>query len=337
MTRTAICFVPAYSALTVAFCLICSPVSSAQAADSLERVATIESTGKAGTLDHLYVDAGTARLFLTNQTNDTLDVIDLKSNRLLKQVADQKAAHSVVYVPNLDRIFVSGGAGFCNVLDGTSYALVKSLPVEGADSVRFDARSGRVAVASRKSLTFIDAKSLEITARIELPGTPHGFQVAKNRSAIYVNTEPPAQVTVVDPEKKAVVAGYPFAGEHKSIGPITLDEPNGRILVGLRAPPRFSVLDLATGKERATLPIPEGADDMFLDPESKLIFVSCSAGSIALIRQVDADHYERIADLPTLKGAKTSYFDPTLNRLYLGVPRQPDKNGPEIWVFESRR
>lgn len=302
----------------------------------LERIATIESKGKPGTLDHLFVDSSTSRLFLTNQTNDTLDVIDLKTNQLLKQIPDQKTAHSVVYVPTLNRIFVGCGGGFCNVLDGTSYALIKSVPVDGADSVRFDPRTGRVGVASRNSLTLIDGKSLKIVAQVGIPGTPHGFQVAKNRPAIFVNVEPPAQIAVISPEKNEVVTKFPLAGDHRSIGPITLDEPNGRILVGLRAKPRLAVLDLASGKEVATAPIPEGADDMFLDPESKLIYVTSSAGFITLVKQIDADHYEHVADLATVKGAKTSAYDPAQKRLYVGVPRQEGKEGPEIWVYQSR-
>src|SRR5829696_3460529 len=76
----------------------------------LVRSKTLQWKGKAGTLDHLYADASTSRLFVANQSNDTLDVIDLKTNRLLHQIPDQKTAHSVVYVPSLDRIFVSSGA-----------------------------------------------------------------------------------------------------------------------------------------------------------------------------------------------------------------------------------
>jgi DNA-binding beta-propeller fold protein YncE len=313
-------------------------LGTAEAADSrlLEKIATLESKGKAGTLDHLFVDSSTSRLFLTNQTNDTLDVFDLKSNQLLRQVSGQKTAHSVVYVPELNRIFVGCGGGFCNVLDGRSYMVVKSIPVEGADSVRFDSRTGHVGVASHKSLTLIDGKSLEVIAQVALPGTPHGFQIAKSGTAIYVNSEPPTQVAVVSPENKAVVNNYALVGEHKSVGPITLDEPNGRILVGLRAQPRLAVLDLASGKEVATAPIPEGADDMFLDPESKLIYVTSSTGFISVIRQIDADHYEHLADLTTVRGAKTSGYDPIQKRLYVAVPRQEGKEGPEIWVYQSR-
>jgi len=318
--------------------LVLCQAGTAEAADDrlLERIATLESKGKTGTLDHLFVDSSTSRLFLTNQTNDTLDVFDLKSNQLLRQVSGQKAAHSVVYVPALDRIFVGCGGGTCNVLDGTSYILIKALPVEGADSVRFDSRTGRVGVASRKSLTLIDGKTLEVIAQVELPGTPHGFQIAKSGTAIYVNSEPPTQVAVVDPEKKVVVTNFALAGDHKSVGPITLDEPNGRILVGLRAQPRLAVLDIASGKEVATAPIPEGADDMFLDSESKLIYVTSSAGFISVVKQIDADHYEHVTDLTTVRGAKTSAYDPIRKRLYVGVPRQDGKGGPEIWVYQSR-
>lgn len=322
--------------LAVSCMLILLTAMPNQAADPLERIAIIASKGKPGTLDHLFLDTHASRLFLTNQTNDTLDVIDLKNSMLLKQVPDQKSAHSVVYVPGLDRIFVGCGGGSCSVLDGTSLEPIKSIKVDGADSVRFDPRTECVAVASRKSLTLIDAKKLEITAQIELPGTPHGFQIAKGGETIYVNSEPPTQVAVVDAKKKLVVTKYVLAGDHKSVGPITLDEPSHRILVGLRAKPRLAVLDMVSGKEVAGVPIPEGADDMSFDRESNLIFVTSSAGFITVVRRNDADRYEHVVDLKTVKGAKTSVYDPALKRLYLGVPRQEGKDGPEIWVYQSR-
>jgi hypothetical protein len=73
-----------------------------------------------------------------------------------------------------------------------------------------------------------------------------------------------------------------------------------------------------------------------LDAKRGLIYASCGTGFIAVVRQMDADHYETIAKIDTVKMAKTSSFDPTSGRLYLGVPRRPDKEGPEIWVYEIR-
>src|SRR5215211_258348 len=145
--------------LTV-FTLI-SPQSSAAEPSPLEQIASIPLKGKPGTLDHLYVDDGSARLFLANQSNDSLDIVDVKNNQLIRQIPGQGTIHSVAFAHELDRLFISNGEGTCNVFDATSYALIKSIPVLGADSVRFDPRTNHVFVAGRNSLTVIDAKTME--------------------------------------------------------------------------------------------------------------------------------------------------------------------------------
>src|SRR5262249_670500 len=118
-------------------------------------------------------------------------------------------------------------------------------------------------------------------------------------------------------------------------GPLTLDEANRRILVGLRREPRLAVLDLESGTERASVPIPEGSDDMSLDAQTKRIYISCSSGFVAIIRPIDADHYESLPNHATVKGAKTSAYDPTPKPLYIGVPRQAGKEAPEVWVYQA--
>jgi DNA-binding beta-propeller fold protein YncE len=303
----------------------------------LERVVTIELKGAIGALDHLFVDSKSARLFLANQTNNTLDVVDLKGECLLKQIPGQYTIHGVVYAPDLDRIFVGNGNGVCNVLDGKLYSPIKSLSAPGADSVRYDPRTNHVFVTTQRSLTVIDGKALTVITKIELPGSPHGFQLASKHPRVYVNVGLPNQVVVIDSDKNEIVARYPVQGTSKGIGPLALDEPNGRIFVGLRANPRLAVLDIDSGKEIASLPIPETADDMFLDAQVKRIYISCNSGFVADISQIDADHYAPVATVATAKGAKTSFYDPAVKRLYVAVPRQPGKAGPEIWVYQLKR
>src|SRR6516165_3649530 len=89
----------------------------------LERVAIIELNGKPGTLDHLGADWKNSRLFVANQSNDTLDVVDVKNNKLVKQISGQKQIHGIAYAADLERIFLGNGDGVCNVLDGRDYAL----------------------------------------------------------------------------------------------------------------------------------------------------------------------------------------------------------------------
>jgi DNA-binding beta-propeller fold protein YncE len=302
----------------------------------LERVATIPLQGKAGALDHMAADWKGSRLFVSNQSNDTLDVVDVNDGKLVKQVLGQKQIHGIAYAADLDRIFVGNGEGVCNAIDGKNYTVLKSIPVPDADSVRYDSRTHRVYVASQKSLAVIDANSLELFSTVKLPASPHGFQVATKHPRVYVNSGVPCEVSVVDADKGEVIAHYPL-GEHKGIGPLTLDEVNQRILVGLRREPRFAVLELESGKECASLPIPEVSDDMALDAETKRIYISCNSGFVAVIRQIDADHYESLANVPTIRGAKTSAYDPVSKRLYVAVPRQAGRERPEVWVYQARR
>ena len=78
--------------------------------------------GKAGGLDHLALDAKRDRLFLANKANNTLDVVDLKDGKLLKQMPNQTGIQGVAYAADLDRVFVGLGTnGLCNVFDGDSY------------------------------------------------------------------------------------------------------------------------------------------------------------------------------------------------------------------------
>src|SRR5262249_5887585 len=142
-----------------------------------------------------------SRLFVANESNNTLDIVDVKENKLLKQIPGQKKIHGVAYARDLDRIFVGTEEGLCNAFDGRDYSLLMSVTVPDADSVRYDLRIHRVYVASEKSLAVIDAKSLELISTLKLPAPPHGFQVAAKSDRVYVNTGVPCEVSVVDSNK----------------------------------------------------------------------------------------------------------------------------------------
>jgi hypothetical protein len=96
-------------------------------------------------------------------------------------------------------------------------------------------------------------------------------------------------------------------------------------------------MDSETGAEVAGIEIPADTDDVSFDPKRKRIYASCGEGFIAVIKQNDADHHELVEKIPTVKDARTSFLDRETGRLYLGVPRQPGKAGPEIRVYEPKQ
>jgi hypothetical protein len=104
--------------------------------------------------------------------------------------------------------------------------------------------------------------------------------------------------------------------------PMALDESEHRLFVVTRMPARLLVFDTNTGNIVQKLPSVGDCDDVFYDQKRKRIYASGGEGAISVFEQKDADHYSELARIPTVKGARTSYFSPDLDRFFLAVRRQ---------------
>jgi hypothetical protein len=322
--------------LPLVFCLFAAAATAQSPA--LERIQTIPLKGKVGKLDHLIVDGKNHRLFQANKVNNTLDVVDLQAGKLVKQIAGQAGVQGLAFAADLDRLFAAlGTGGYCNVFDGKNFKLLKTIKfMDDADNVRYNSGTHLVYVVhAEKGLGVIDGQSLELKAEINLPGSAESFQLEKGRPRLYLNVPSPAQVVVIDTDKNEVVKSYLMKQAAANYA-LALDETNHRLFIGCRKKPLVVVMDSETGAEITGVPIPADTDDLFYDAGRKRIYASCGEGYIAVIRQIDADHYESLEKLPTIKDARTSYFEPETSRFYLAVPRQPNKDGPEIWVYQAR-
>jgi DNA-binding beta-propeller fold protein YncE len=306
----------------------------------LKRIKTIALKGPVGGMDHLAVDAKRGRLFVANTVNDSLDVVDLKAGKLLKQVPGQGRIRGIDYSPDVDRILVGNGTGgICNSLDGATYELVKSVPLGvDADNVRYNPRTQRIYVVHADTeLTVIDARDYTVRRSIALPKDLGAFKLETDRPRMYINAKE-GHVVVIDTEKDRVIDRFAVAPAGANAA-VAIDEPNHRLFIGCRINPSLVVMDSDTGKIVASLPIPGDVDDVSFDTRRQRIYASCGEGAIAVIRQVNADSYESLGTINTAKRARTSVFNPVDGRLYLAVPRlaeRPEQKDPEIWVYAAR-
>jgi len=307
----------------------------------LERVRTIALKGPVGGLDHLAIDAKRARLFVANTVNGTLDVVDLKSGMLLKQVEGQGWIRGVAYAPDLDRVFVGNGTGgVFNALDGRDYRVLKNLPLgDDADNVRYNPATRRIYVAhADNELAIINAEGYSARSPIPLPKDMGAFQLEADRPRMYLNAKSVGQVFVIDTEKDTIIGRFPVAPAGMNAA-LAIDEPNRRLFVGCRVEPSLVVMDSDNGKVVARVPIPGDVDDVYYDAKRGLIYASCGEGAIAVIRRSGPDKYESVATIATAKGARTSLFDAGEGKLFLAVPRRadrPSQEAPEVWVYQAR-
>jgi DNA-binding beta-propeller fold protein YncE len=263
-----------------------------QAADTLEPLAGISLPSVKGRIDHFGVDLKQRRLFIAALGNDTLEVVDLNSNRRERSLDGFGEPQGILYLPEFNRIYVANGsANRLDILDGASLARIKGVDgLDDADNVRYDVNARKVYVGYGKgALRTLDPASGDSSGDIPLAGHPESFQLEMRGTRIFVNVPAARHVAVVDRTKRAVVATWDVPGAESNF-PMALDESGRRLFVGARKPALLLVFDIDSGKMVAKQPVGGDTDDIYFDPARKRLYVICGEGRIDIVRQADPDH-----------------------------------------------
>lgn len=301
---------------------------------TLKLIQTIPMPGVEGRIDHLSVDIKGQRLFVAALGNNTVEVLDLNTGRVVHTISDLSEPQSALFVPGSNKIFVTnGGTGVCQIFDGTSFAEIGRVKLSGdADNIRYDSNSSSVIVGyGDGGLSVIDVASGKEMTSIKLDGHPESFQLASLGLKAFINIPSANRIVVVDLQQQKVLAMWFMKGT--SNFPMGLDETNSRLFVGFRRPAKMVVLDANTGKEITAVDTIGDADDIFYDATHHLIMVIGGEGSIDLFAQKDSNHYEFLNRIPTADGARTGLWVPELSRLYIAVPHRGNQQA-EIQVYE---
>ena len=107
--------------------------AGAQVPGPLKLAQTITLPGlKDGDFDHFQVDPAGMRLFLAAEDNSAIEVIDLRTNKLIQKITGPKAPHSMGNNTELKKLYVvdDGGPNQVEVFDGTSFKLLTTIPME---------------------------------------------------------------------------------------------------------------------------------------------------------------------------------------------------------------
>ncbi len=321
--------------LHLPICLACA----AQAANTptLKLVQTIPLSGVKGRFDHFAIDSKGQRLFVAALGNSSLEVIDLAAGKRLQSVPGMAKPTGVLYLPQANQVLVANGDdGTLKILSGSDYTLVHNLTgLDDADNLRFDAKTklGWLGYGDG-AFAIIDPAAAKSVARVKLQAHPESFQLEPDDNRIYVNLPDAKQIAVLDRESRAVLAHWPM-DKFQANFPMALDAAHHRLFAGCRKPARLVVFDTAAGKPVTDVAISGDTDDLFYDAARKRLYVSCGEGFIDTIEQSSPDTYKRSSRLPTASGARTSYFSPDLDRLYLAVPGGGSQHA-EIRVYQPQ-
>ena len=330
------------STVFVAALMILGAQARSQTAAPIKLIQTYELPAEVkGNFDHFGIDLKGGRLFATPEGYHAVVVFDLKTGKLVHKIDGIGKPHAVLYREDLNRIYITDGdAGDLKIFDGTTYKLVSSVKLlEDADSIGYDPATKYLYIdngggdvhQTYSMLSVIDTTAEKKLADLKIDGeTLEAMSLEKSTPRMYVNNRAKNQVSVVDREKRELVASWPVTLCKNNVA-MALDEANHRLFVACRTS-QIAVLDTQTGKEVTSFPITKGVDDISYDGATKRVYAACD-GAVDIYEQSGPDSYKLLANIPTGPMGRTARLVPELKRYFVAVP-QHDTTSAKVLVFE---
>jgi DNA-binding beta-propeller fold protein YncE len=200
----------------------------------------------------------------------------------------------------------------------TYAVLGKVKTAEDSDGVIYDPASGKVLVVCGDASSMIpispdlDLATGKADPAVDLGGKPE-FLAADGQGKAYINLVDKDQVAVVDTKAMKVVNKWPTAPGGSPVG-MSMDVARRRLFIGCRKPQKLIVMSADDGKVLADLAIGAGVDATKFDSDA---FASCADGTLTVARETTPGKFEVVQTVQTPRGARTMGIAPTTHTLYL--------------------
>lgn len=295
-----------------------------------------------GHFDHFGIDPAGKRLFGTAVDSHYLVVFDFATGKVIKLIP-MAIPRGVAYRADLERLYVTDGAGWLRIYDSRTYKLLKSLQLEiDADPIAYDRATGRIfavnggekAKHTYSHVTVFDSVAGRQIGNIEVPGDDlEDFGIEPHGTRLFVNDEALNQIDVIDMRTLKSTAVWKLTLAKENFG-AAIDERTHRLFVACRQG-GLLVLDSDTGKELQTLPIGGDTDDVAFDPASRRIYISGGSGHgwVQVYEEQDASHYRLLGKVITEKGAATSRLVASLGEYIVMTPSDAHRPA-QVWVYK---
>ncbi|MCA1597817.1 MAG: YncE family protein, partial [Chloroflexi bacterium] len=251
------------------------------------------------------VDARAGRVFVVNNGDDTISMLDARDGRALRTISlsgrptalavDERRGHLLIGVGSL----IPSGHDTVATLDSHTSALLHSTDVGmGLDAIALDQRAGRAYVANYQGDSL---STLDLASGRTLRTVPVGFDqttgyapdevvVDARAGRVFVMNSSNNSVSMFDAITGRLLRVLPL-GQTTSYGTgetgarlMAVDEAGGRLFVAPNAAfgNSIRILDTRTGTTLRTVRLSWSPDDVLLDARTGRVFVSGWAGPVPL-------------------------------------------------------
>ncbi len=301
-----------FSFLIIAAAIVSLNNVNAQSGYKLTKTFHVTSSGG---WDYIAVNPNSNKLYLSHGTQ--VNILDKATGDSLGVIPNTTGVHGIAFNNALGKGYTSNGRiNTVTVFDLKTNAVLSQIATgENPDAIMYDAFSKKVITCNGRSkdLSIIDAATEKVVATIPVGGKPE-TAVSDNAGKLFVNIEDKNEIAVIDLSTNTVTNRWSLAPGDGPSG-LEIDVATKRLFS--TCDKLLVVMDATNGKIIDKLPIGNGTDGAAFDPATKLVFTSNGEGTVTVVKEVSANEFKVIDNVPTKKGARTICIDVSTHKLYL--------------------
>ena len=279
-----------------------------------------------GGFDHAAVHAASGRLFVAHTSNDSVDVIDLRSRRYLSSLPALLGVAGVWVSEERERLFSSNrGEDTVSIFRLPGQEELHRLSTGARpNGLAFDPRRQLLLVAgvgnretrSPPTATLFDAAAGNRLGQIELPGRTRWAAYHPASDSFYLNiADPPqiAQIRAGDPSLVHRFINVPASGPHG-----LEQDPDGRTLYCACDDGTLIAVDLDSGTAAPVGRLAGAPDVLWLNPSRGHLYAAI--GDPGLVQVFRTRPFSPVESYPTAAGAHTLTVDPSTGEVHVFLP-----------------
>jgi DNA-binding beta-propeller fold protein YncE len=278
-----------------------------------------------GGFDYAVFDANRSRVYMARP--DYTTVVDAKTHAV-SQLSSASGGHMLLAIPGSSLGLLPQRNGAIRLVDIVTDMVVADFPTGGdPDAAVYDPLTKLVFVVNKGTgdTSVVDPFKRKVVETIPVGGTLQ-FPASDGRGHVFVNSESAPEIAVIDVRSLKVTGRYKLDGCTGASG--LAYDAEARLLISGCLNGMVKVLDAATGREVASLPIGSGPDATFYDAERHVALIPCGGdGVLEVISLADPKHISVVQHVPTQQGSRTGTVDPQTGLVYL-MASMPDTSKP---------
>jgi DNA-binding beta-propeller fold protein YncE len=315
-----------YRKIALAAAMLLAAGGAAQAAPGasgyqLESATVLPSTNT--DWDYLAFDAARSYLFIARR-GDGLTVFDVRTNKVVANVAGTRGANGILLLPQFDRAYVVNTDGTMTTIALSTLTLIKweKLDEAGLNAIVYEPTTRQVhAITALRSKTSsyitLDAQTGKLLGRTNFDSTKMDTPASDEQGAIFAPMRDKNVLLKLSAKDLSIQQTWPLGPCEQPVA-VEYEKASKRIFIGCRGDkPVFIALDPQTGKVVAALPIGKGVDGLVFDHDSHTIVTASGIdASLAVIKQLGPDQYQLVETIGTRPMVRVLAIDPATKKLF---------------------